>query len=144
MLTTQDKLNNDVKEYAGYMRMIKETSDRIDSEARELLCELQEIDGWECMILHCYAHYLSYRHKDSFFRSCSVAHTDNSVQFIKGYSDGEAYVVLDISFKKSLQQQVRERMEGIEFEKRQKEIDEREKDLAILERIRKKFETTVK
>ena len=137
MWDAYDKLNHDVKEYAGYKRMLKETAEKIDSSARELLGELQKIDGWECMIKHCRDHYE--KCKNNFFGWCQVTHTEDSVQFVKGYSNGDEYEVLNISFKKSLKQQVRERMEEIENERRCKETETREKDLAELQRLRDKY-----
>lgn len=139
MWTTQDYLNRLVKEYDGCQKQLKKTREEIDSKARELLAELQQITGWECMIKHCYDHYASYKHKDDFFKACIVTHTDDAVQFVKGYSDGSEYDVLTISFKKSLKDQIRDRLDEIEFERRRKETDTRERDLAELERIRKKY-----
>lgn len=108
MYTIQDKLSADVKHYANYKKMKDEAEARIDSEARELLSELQKVDGWECMIKRCKEHYAKY--PDRFFDWCSVTHTDDAVQFVKGYSNGDEYEVLEISFRKSLKDQVRDRM----------------------------------
>lgn len=137
MWTTQDHLNLLTKEYAGFRRELKAKGEEIDRYARELLKELQTIKGWECMIKDCREHYEKYP-KD-FFGWCSVTHTQDAVQFIKGYSDDGEYEVLEISFRKSLKDQVRDRLEEIEYEKRKEETDTRERDLMELERIRKKY-----
>ena len=89
------------------------------------------------MIKECEDHYAKY--SKEFFKWCSVTHTDDAVQFVKGYSDGDEYEVLEISFRKSLKDQVRDRMEYIEEQRHRQETEEREKDLAQLERIRKKY-----
>lgn len=137
MYTIQDKLSTDVKHYAHYRKMMNETGKRIDREARELLSELRKVNGWECMIKECEEHYAKY--PDEFFDWCSVTHTDDSVQFVKGYSDGEEYVVLEISFRKSLKDQVHDRMDYLEEQRKKEADEERERDLIQLERIRKKY-----
>ena len=137
MYTIQDKLSADVKNYAHHRKMMDEMGKRIDREARELLSELQKVKGWECMIKECEEHYAKY--PDKFFDWCCVTHTDDSVRFVKGYSDGEEYVVLEISFRKSLKDQVRDRMDYLEEQREKEATEERERDLRQLERIRKKY-----
>ena len=137
MLTIQDKLIADVKNYTLHRKDMDDAGKRIDEEARELLGELQKVKGWECMIKHCKEHYAKY--PDKFFDWCSVTHTDDAVQFIKGYSDGDEYEVLEISFRKSLKDQVHDWMEFLEYQHNLQEAQEREKDLAQLERLRKKY-----
>lgn len=137
MNTIQDKLIADIKDYTLHKKGMQNAGERIDNEARELLAELQKITGWECMIKACDEHYTKY--PKEFFDWCSVTHTDDAVQFVKGYSDGDEYNVLEISFLKSLKDQVRERMEYIEEQRHRQETEEREKDLIQLERIRKKY-----
>ena len=137
MWSIQDKLIADVKHYAAHEMGMQDAEDRIDKGARELLGELQKVKGWECMIKKCKEHYAKY--PDKFFDWCSVTHTDDAVQFIKGYSDGYEYEVLEISFRKSLKDQVRDRMEYLEKQHNLQEAKEREKDLAQLERLRKKY-----
>lgn len=137
MFTIEDELNRLVKIYTGHQRGLSETGKEIDQKAREFLSELQKIKGWECMILSCQEHYA--RCPKEFFGWCSVTHTDDAVQFVKGYSDDGEYIVLNLSFRKSLKDQMRDRLDEIEAEKRKEETDEREKDLAELERIRKKY-----
>lgn len=137
MYTIQDKLSADVKEYAHHKKMMDEMGDRIDREARELLSELRKVKGWECMIKECEEHYTKY--PDEFFDWCSVTHTDDAVQFVKGYSDDGEYEVLEISFSKSLKDQVRDRMDYLAEQREKKATEERERDLKQLERIRKKY-----
>lgn len=98
-----------------------------------------KIEGWECMIKHCYEHYCSYKNKADFFKVCSVTHTDKAIQFVKGYSDGDEYEVLEISFCKSLKNQVRDRMDFLEDKKTQKKKMLYEKDMAELARIKNKY-----
>ena len=50
MNTIQDKLIADVKDYALHKNRMRDAGERIDKEARELLTELQKVEGWECMI----------------------------------------------------------------------------------------------
>lgn len=139
MFTTQDHLNILVKDYDMYKEKMKATRDGIDRYARCLLSELMEIEGWECMIKHCYEHYSSYKNKGDFFKACEVTHSDGAVQFVKGYRNGDEYEVLEISFRKSLKDQIRDRMDFLENEKRRREVDEHEKDMIELARIRYKY-----
>jgi hypothetical protein len=137
MNTIQDKLIADVKNYALHEKEMREAGERIDKEARELLVELQKEKGWECMIKHCEEHYAKY--PDKFFDWCSVTHTDDAVQFVKGYSDDGEYDVLEINFRKSLKDQVRDRMDYLAEQREKEATEERERDLIQLERIRKKY-----
>lgn len=137
MWSIQDKLIADVKHYAAHEMGMQDAEDRIDKEARELLGELQKVKGWECMIKKCKEHYAKY--PDKFFDWCSVTHTDDAVQFVKGYSDEEEYEVLEISFRKSLKDQVRDRMDYLAEQREKEAVEERERDLIQLERIRKKY-----
>ena len=137
MYTIQDKLSADVKDYARHRKMMAEMGERIDREARELLSELRKVKGWECMIKECEEHYAQY--PDKFFDWCSVTHTDDAVQFVKGYSDDGEYEVLEISFRKSLKDQVRDRMDYLAEQREKEATEERERDLMQLERIRKKY-----
>jgi len=137
MYTIQDKLSADVKDYAHHKKMMAEMGERIDREARELLSELRKVKGWECMIKECEEHYAKY--PDKFFDWCSVTHTDDAVQFIKGYSNDDEYEVLEISFRKSLKDQVRDRMDYLAEQREKEATEERERDLIQLERIKKKY-----
>lgn len=137
MYTIQDKLSADVKDYAHHRKMMAEMGERIDREARELLSELRKVKGWECMIKECEEHYAEY--PDKFFDWCSVTHTDDAVQFVKGYSNDDEYEVLEISFRKSLKDQVRDRQDYLAEQREKQETEEREKDLMQLERIRAKY-----
>lgn len=58
------------------------------------------------MIRNCVEHYNKY--PDEFFNWCSVTHNEEAVQFVKGYSNGDEYKVLEISYRKSLKEQVQE------------------------------------
>lgn len=137
MYTIQDKLIADVKDYALHKKGMRAAEERIDKEARELLSELRKVKGWECMIKECEEHYAKY--PDKFFDWCSVTHTDDAVQFVKGYSNDDEYEVLEISFRKSLKDQVRDRMDYLAEQRKKQEAEEREKDLIQMERIRKKY-----
>lgn len=141
MNTIQDKLIADVKDYDLHKKGMRNADERIDNEARELLAELQKVKGWECMIKTCKEHYAKYPKK--FFNWCSVTHTDDAVQFVKRYSNGDEHEVLEISFRKSLKDQVRERMEYVEEQRHREETEEREKDMIQLERIRKKYNVKI-
>lgn len=125
MWSIQDKLIADVKNYTLHRKEMNNVGKRIEELARELLGELQKIKGWECMIKECKELYAKY--PDKFFGWCSVTHNDDAVQFVKGYNK---YKVLEISFRKSLKDQVRDRMEYLEEQRRRHETEEREKDLA--------------
>lgn len=137
MWTAQDKLSAAVKDYARYKEKVNEACAIIDREARELLSELQKVEGWECMIKECKDHYSKF--PELFWGWCAVVHTDDAVQFVKGYSNGEEYEVLEISFRKSLKDQVRDRKLYLEEQRKKQEADEREKDLAEMERIKGKY-----
>ena len=137
MYIIQDKLSADVKEYEHHKKIMAEIGERIDREARELLSELRKVKGWECMIKECGEHYAKY--PDNFFDWCSVTHTDDAVQFVKGYSDDGEYDVLEISFRKSMKDQVSDRMDYLAEQREKDATEERERDLKQLERIRKKY-----
>lgn len=68
-----------------------------------------------------------------------MTHTDDAVQFVKGYADDGEYEVLEISFRKSLKDQVRDRMDYLAEQREKEATEERERDLIQLERIRKKY-----
>lgn len=126
MYTIQDKLIADVKDYALHKKGMRDAGERIDKEARELLSELRKVKGWECMIKECGEHYAKY--PDNFFDWCSVTHTDDAVQFVKGYADDGEYEVLEISFRKSLKDQVRDRMDYLTEQRHRQETEERQKE----------------
>lgn len=123
--------------YRKHKDALFDISDNIKTHARQLLRELQDIDGWQCMIEHCYDHYSSI--KEVFFQLCEVEFTGDSVIFVKGYSNGDDYNVLTINLHKSLQQQVLERLELIHLENKSSEEKEKEKDMAEFERIKEKY-----
>ena len=138
MFTIQDKLSELIKRYAEYEQRRIETGDEIDREARALLYELQKIEGWECMIKSCKDHY--HKFPEDFFEWCYTTHTDDAVQFIKSYIGGDEYEVLEISLRKSLKLQIKERKETIENDTEKKESEIKRKELAELERLKKKYE----
>lgn len=131
------RLRQYIRQYAEHERKMEKIQEQIDREARKLLLELQRINGWECMIKHCRYHYEKY--KKDFFGWCQVTTTDDSVQFVKGYSNGDEYNVLSINLYKPLEQQVHERMEEMENEQHRKETNIRKKELSEFERIKKKY-----
>lgn len=138
MVTIQGKLLEDIRHYKYLKSELKECRERIDKEARNLLKELQKVDGWECMIKECEYHYSKY--PDQFFGWCSVTHTDNAVQFVKGYSNGDEYEVLEISLHDSPAMQVRNRMIDIRGEEKREQEAIKEKELAELKRLKDKYE----
>ena len=133
MYTKQDRLINDIKELAYYKKKLSEMFKRIDCDARELLSELQKVNGWKSMIKECEEHFTMFPH--DFFDWCRVEHTDDAVQFIKSYGHEEEYIVLEINLHKPLRDQVRERIDYL----KNKSADQREMDIKELERICKKY-----
>ena len=137
MNTIQDKLSADVKDYAHHEKMMDEADERIEREARELLSELRKVKGWECLIQACEELYAKY--PDKFFDWCRVTHTDDAVQFVKGYSDVGDYVILEISFRKSLKDQVRDRKDYLAEQRKKEAAEKRTRELKQLESLRKKY-----
>lgn len=135
--TIKDKLRDDVNEYKHYLVLMSETRKNIEHGARELLCELRKIKGWECMIRNCVEQYNKY--PDKFFNWCSVTHNEDAVQFVKGYSNGEEYKVLEISYRKSLEEQVQEKINYQKEQSEKKKKEERERDFKQLEHIIRKY-----
>ena len=113
-------------------------NEEIDKESRNLLKELQKVDGWECMITASKEHYAKY--PEEFFDWCSVTHDDDAVQFVKHYSDGTDYEVLEIGLYDSPADQVKYRQNETinKVAKEQEEI--KKKELAELERLKRKYE----
>lgn len=133
MYTIQDQLIDDIQELAYYKKKMSETFKRIDTDARQLLSELQKVNGWKLMINECEEHYVKY--PNEFFDWCRVEHTDDTVQFIKSYAYGEDYNVLEISLHKPLRDQVRERIDFL----KKKAAEQKESDIKELERICEKY-----
>lgn len=104
----QNKLCADIREYKKCQKKMTKMNKKIDREARELLRELQEIKGWECMILECACHYVRYPEK--FFDWCSVEISSDAVEFYKRYTCDENCKVMSINIRKSLAEQVNERL----------------------------------
>ena len=138
MNTIQSNLIEDIKHYKGLESSLEHLGEQIDKEARQLLKELQEIDGWQCMIKHCKGHYDKY--PDKFFDWCSVTHTDGAVQFVKGYSNCDEYEVIEIDLHNSLAMQVRNRQIELRGEAQHKQEEIKEKELAELKRLKEKYE----
>ena len=138
MNTIQSNLIEDIKHYSELKSSLKHLGERIDKEARQLLKELQKIDGWECMIKNCEDHYAKYPEK--FFDWCKVTHTDNAVQFIKGYSNDDEYEVMEIDMHNSLATQVRNRQIELKEEELSEQQEIKEKELAELKRLKEKYE----
>lgn len=138
MNTIQSNLIKDIKYYKELESSLGHLEEQIDKEARKLLKELQEIDGWECMIKACKDHYAKYPKK--FFDWCSVTNTDNAVQFVKGYSNGDEYEVLEIDLYNSLAEQVCNRQIDIKGEELRKQQEMKKKELAELKRLKEKYE----
>lgn len=133
MYTIQDKLIDDIKEFAYYKKKFSEMFKRIDTDARELLSELQKVNCWKLMINECEEHFTMFPH--DFFDRCRVEHTDDAVQFIKSYGHDDDYIVLEISLRKPLRDQVRERIDYL----KNKYAEQKERDIKELERICEKY-----
>ena len=138
MNTIQGNLIKKIKSYKTLQTELELLDEQIDKEARKLLKELQKIDGWECMIKECEEHYAKY--PDEFFNWCSVSYTVDAIEFIKGYSDGGEYVVLRINLYEPLATQVQNRLVSLQKEDEEKQRRVEEKELAELERLKKKYE----
>lgn len=138
MNTIQGNLINKIKQQKTLITELMQLNEQIDKESRELLKELQKVDGWECMIKECEEHYANY--PEEFFDWCSVTYDDDAVQFVKHYSDDVEYEVLEIGLYDSPADQVKNRQGEI----RNKDIKEQEeikkKELAELERLKRKYE----
>lgn len=138
MKAIQRNLLKKIEQYKTLTAELAQLNKEIDKESRELLKELQKVDGWECMIKASKEHYDKY--PEEFFDWCGVTHDDNAVQFVKYYSDGEEYEVLEIGLYDSPADQVKYRQDEI----RNKDIKEQEeikkKELVELERLKRKYE----
>jgi hypothetical protein len=137
MVCLQSQILESIRDYRGLKKQLSAKGEEIDRLARELLQELQKQDGWECMIKACYEHYKSY---PGFFDSCEVTHTSDAVQFVKGYSDGDEYEVLEISLKDSVGMQVRKKLLDLKWEKEQAALKRGQAELAELKRLKEKYE----
>jgi len=140
MNTIQSNLIEDIRHYKELESSLEHLEEQIDKEARQLLKELQKIDGWQCMIKTCKDHYAKYPKK--FFDWCSVTHTDGAVQFVKGYSDGDEYEVMEIDLHNSLAMQVRNKQIELRGEAQREQQEIKEKELAELKRLKEKYENT--
>ncbi len=138
MDTIQSYLIKDIKYYKELKSSLEHLGEQIDKEARQLLKELQEIDGWQCMIKHCKDHYA--KSPGKFFDWCSVTYTDSAVQFVKGYSNGDEYEVMEIDLHNSLAMQVRNKQIDLKEEALREQQEIKEKELAELKRLKEKYE----
>lgn len=138
MNTIQGNLINKIKQYKTLTAELEQLNEQIDKESRNLLKELQKVDGWECMIKECEEHYANY--PEEFFDWCGVTHDDDAVQFVKHYSDGTDYEVLEIGLYSTPAEQVHYRQNETinKVAKEQEEI--KKKELAELERLKRKYE----
>ena len=138
MDTVQENLIEKINSYKTLQTELKQLGEQIDKEARKLLEELQKVDDWECMIKECRGHYSKYP-KD-FFEWCSVTHREDAVQFVKGYSNGDEYEVLEIGLYDPLATQVCNRKNKLceDATKEQEKI--KKKELKELERLKRKYE----
>lgn len=138
MDTVQENLIEKINSYKTLQTELKQLGEQIDKEARKLLEELQKVDDWECMIKECRWHYSKY--PKEFFGWCSVTHTEDAVQFVKGYSNGDEYEVLEIGLYDPLATQVRNRKNKLcdDATKEQEKI--KKKELKELERLKRKYE----
>ena len=102
----RNELNETVKDTKNLSQLIQSNIKAIDRLGRELLGELQQIRGWENMILHCKDHYEKY--PDQFFGWCEVeySYAEPIIKFVKGYSNGDEYTVLTIRLDIELAEQV--------------------------------------
>ncbi len=138
MNTIQGNLIKKIRSYKTLQTELEQLGEQIDKEARKLLKELQKVDGWECMIKECKEHYA--RHPEEFFGWCSVTNTDDAVQFVKGYSSGDEYEVLEIGLYSTLAEQVRYRQNESRNNAAKKQEEIKKKELAELERLKRKYE----
>ena len=108
----RNELNETVKDTKNLSELIQGNIKAIDRLGRELLEELRQIRGWESMILHCKDHYEQY--PDQFFGWCGVeySYTEPVIKFVKGYSNGDEYIVLTIRLDIGLAEQVMKANEG--------------------------------
>ena len=138
MDTIQRNLIEKIRSYETLQTEVKQLRGQIDEEARKLLKELQKVDGWECMIEKCKEHYD--RYPGEFFDWCSVTYDDDAVQFVKSYSNGSDYKVLEIGLYSTLAEQVRHRQNKSRKKAAKEQEEIKKKELAELERLKKKYE----
>lgn len=138
MKAIQRNLLKKIEQHKTLTAELIQLNEQIDKESRNLLKELQKVDGWECMIKECEEHYANY--PEEFFDWCSVTHDDDAVQFVKHYSDGTDYEVLEIGLYSTPAEQVHYRQNETinKVAKEQEEI--KKKELAELERLKRKYE----
>ena len=106
---------------------------------KNLLLELKKIPNWETMIKHCRDHYS--RFPDEFFNWCQIEFNlnDNSIYFVKGYSDGEEYIVLTINLNETLEDQVNKANKDLLEQEQEKARIEKQKELEELKRLKEKY-----
>lgn len=138
MNTIQGNIIKKIKQYKTLQAELKQLGEQIDKESRKLLKELQKIDGWECMIKECEEHCVKY--PKEFFDWCSVTHDDDAVQFVKHYSDGLDYEVLEIGLYSTPAEQVHYRQNECRNKVAKEQEEIKKKELVELERLKRKYE----
>lgn len=139
-MTIQEEIKNNATKRKSIRAAIKLINEKTESLARELLAQLRQINDWEAMISEeCLWHYEKCPYE--FFSWCEVYSTDKEVWFEKGYSNGDEYTALTISLDVPLEEQVRMAIAAKEDKERKETEQEREKELAELERLKKKYES---
>lgn len=82
-----------------------DVEESIDKLGKKLIDELRGIEGWEAMFKDCKWHHDKY--PNQFFGWCNVeACGEDEIDVVKGYSDGNECVVMEIKLDKSLEEQV--------------------------------------
>ena len=69
-----------------------------------------------------------------------MTHTNSAVQFVKGYSNGDEYEVMEIDLHNSLAMQVRNKQIELRGEALREQQEIKEKELAELKRLKEKYE----
>lgn len=141
MKAIQRNLLKKIEQYKTLTAKLAQLNEQIDKESRNLLKELQKVDGWECMIKECEEHYAKY--PKEFFDWCSVTHDDDAVQFVKYYSDGTEYEVLEIGLYDSPADQVHHRQNEIRNKNIKEQEEIKKKELAELERLKRKYRDNI-
>ena len=126
-----------ISECSKMQSQISSHEREIERLGRDILEKLKQIDGWDVMIQHCRPHYEEF--PKEFFGWCVMEYTSDSISFVKDYSNGDEYTVLEIDLNKSLESQVAEakKRKFDEEEAERKEIEEKER--AELERLKNKY-----
>lgn len=139
-MTIQEVLKKQVLRKKSFRKKLIQTNVEIDKLSRMLLKKLQQITGWEVMIDEEYLWDYE-RDTDNFFNRCQVIALDTGkVEFVFNYDDGVS-TALTISLDAPLEEQVRMAISKKEGKEMKDAEQEREKELAELERLKKKYES---